>query len=478
MTKEKRRIFLMKSFKAKRDERGISLIALVITIIVIIILAAIAFNSSTSTISKANYSKFVSNIGEVQDAIQTKTVTVKGFAMASGTQVTDGQAYNYVAKGGSSETDFLPEAQVPDYTIIEETADIGIDLPEIKVNTPTETGVKVKYAVTKEGKVFIWPPYSYENEYNVRDKETVDKNLVGVEGELDIKVADKDLKIKTDEKGILLNTSASGGNAGLTEEDKELLAKLKVGDYVNYVPTSKTVTTDTSKTGYTSSQTLTTTANTKWRILSIDETTGEILLTTQGVTNTDTEATLRGATGYLHGVEELNRICKELYSNTEKGITARSMTIEDLNKAVGYDPTTYSEYGKEYTYTSGTFYTYEENGKTVTSETPKEASSSNPVTVKNTYYNYNPSNSIVGNILGNYGWLASPYVIAYSSNAHFYMRGADSSCVYGEGLYTSDGSVVTPANGLHPVVSLSSKLLDIADESKDGTTVATAWNLK
>ena len=467
----------MKDLKFRRNERGISLIALVITIIVIIILAAIAFNSSTSTISKANYSKFVSNIGEVQDAIQTKTVTVKGFAMANGMQVTDGQAYNYVAKGGSSESDFLPEAQVPAYTIIEETADIGIDLPEIKVNTPTETGVKVKYAVTKEGKVFIWPPYSYENEYNIRDKETVDKSLVGVEGELDIKVADKDLKIKTDGKGMLLNTTASGIETGPTQE--EILAKIKVGDYVNYVPESKTIMTDTSKTGYDTTQTLTTQANTQWRILSIDETTGEILLTTQGATNTN--VTLRGATGYVHGAEELNRICKELYSSGS--LTARSMTIEDLDKAVGYDPTTDSDYGKEYTYTSGTFYTYEENGKTVTSETPKEASSSNPVTVKKTYYSlfYKPSNinSTVGNILGNRtGWLASPYVNAGSSAVSFNVRGADATSVFGGLLCASPGNVAALSLGLRPVVSLSSKLLDIGDESKDGTTVATAWNLK
>ena len=471
----------MNNLKLKKNERGISLIALVITIIVIIILATIAFNSSTSTISKANYSKFVSNIGEVQDAIQTKTVTVKGFAMAGGTQVTDGQVYNYVAKGGSSESDFLPEAQVPDYTIIEETADIGIDLPEIKVNTPTETGVKVKYAVTKEGKVFIWPPYSYENEYNVRDKETVDKSLVGVEGELDIKVADKDLKIKTDEKGMLLNTTASGIETGLTQE--EILAKIKVGDYVNYVPTSSTMTTDTSKTGYDTAQTLTTTANTQWRILSIDETTGEILLTIQRATITDMEVTLRGATGYLHGAEELNRICKELYSNTEKGITARSMTIEDLNKAVGYDPTSDSYYGKEYTCTSGRFYTYEENGKTVTNETPKVASSSNPVTVKNTHYYYNSIliNSTVGNILGSSdGWLASAYVYLYSenSNAGLDLFTASDWYILGGSLYVTDGYDHVSSYAIRPVVSLSSNLLDIGDESKDGTTVATAWNLK
>ena len=40
------------------------------------------------------------------------------------------------------------------------------------------------------------------------------------------------------------------------------------------------------------------------------------------------------------------------------------------------------------------------------------------------------------------------------------------------------GYVNAPSNGLRPVVSLSSNLLDIGDESKDGTTVSTAWNLK
>ena len=274
---------------------------------------------------------------------------------------------------------------------------------------------------------------------------------------------------------------ASNYNLINTSTEFKITKHLKVGDYVNYVPTSKTITTDTSKTGYDSAQTLTTQANTQWRILSIDETTGEVLLTTQGATNTDTKVTLKGATGYLHGAEELNRICKELYSNTEKGITAKSMTIEDLDKAVGYDPTTYSDYGKELTYTSGRFYTYEENGKTVTSETPKVASSSNPVTVKNTYYDYNPSskNSTVGNILGNaYGWLASPCVYANSSNPSFRVHFAGSSNVYGSYLYDSYGSVGAPSYGVHPVVSLSSKyLLNLDETGKDGLTADTAWNI-
>ena len=501
----------MENLKLKRNERGISLIALVITIIVIIILAAIAFNSSTSTISKANYSKFVSNIGEVQDAIQTKAVTVKGFTMAGGTQMTDAQAYNYVAKGGSSESDFLPEAQVPDYTIIEKTADIGIDLPEIKVNTPTETGVKVKYAVTKEGKVFIWPPYSYENEYNVRDKETVNKSLVGVEGELDIKVADKDLKIKTDEKGMLLNTTASG--AGPTQE--EILAKIKVGDYVNYTPTSATVQTDPSKTGYATKETLTTDTSAKWRILSIDEETGKVLITTQGPVN---NVNLGGAAGYLFGPNELHRLCEKIYSNTDKGLVARSMTIEDLNEATGYiKPTNNLRYAwypadtpddelkpveaggkvytaKKHTTTSGLgidkprFYTWDDSSgvtHTATNENDYKVleSKNEPVLTSETWYYYNPGagNAVINSILGaNRGWLASSYVylVPDSKYAYFGVRRAYSGYMNGWHMCYTGGYTGALAYGLRPVISLSSKLLDIADTSSDGQTSESAWNIK
>ena len=62
----------------KRNERGVSLIALVITIIVIIILAAIAFSSSTRTITEANKSNIINNISEVSSAFHTKSVTVEG----------------------------------------------------------------------------------------------------------------------------------------------------------------------------------------------------------------------------------------------------------------------------------------------------------------------------------------------------------------------------------------------------------------
>lgn len=157
-----------------KNQKGVSLIALVITIIVVIILAAIAFNSSTSTIEKANYSKFVTNIGEVRDAFKVAATTFKGEQAAEGNEITDKQAWNCIAKGVNKPAsgDILPNGKVPDYTIIKKATAkdvVGIELPSIKVNTEEKTGVEVTYAITDEGQFFVWPPYLYEGEYYVND---------------------------------------------------------------------------------------------------------------------------------------------------------------------------------------------------------------------------------------------------------------------------------------------------------------------
>ena len=165
-----------------KNQKGVSLIALVITIIVVIILAAIAFNSSTSTIEKANYSKFVSNIGEVRDAFKRASTEFKGDQAALGNEITDAQSYDYVAKGAGtanaltgSGDEVLPLRNVPFYTVIRKESakeSIGIDLPVIKVNTPNATNVEVTFATTASGDVFVWPPYKYDGQYYVNDTVT------------------------------------------------------------------------------------------------------------------------------------------------------------------------------------------------------------------------------------------------------------------------------------------------------------------
>ena len=509
----------MRDLKLRGNERGISLIALVITIIVIIILAAIAFNSSTSTIGKANYSKFVSNVSEVEQAINEKMIEVKGAMLAKGSQITDGQAFNYVAKGGKTDDDFVVESRTPDYTIIERNSNIGIKLPIMKVNTPNETNVEVKYAVTKNGKVFIWPPFPSENAYNIRDKEFVDSSLVSSSGDIDITVAGTTFKIQINENGRLENRELLDG--GLSQKEfEEITSKIKVGDYVNYVPTAvQDIETDPSKTGYTK-EVLSTDTTANWRILSIDESTGKIMLTTDGHVN---KVTLKGATGYLYGANELHRLCEKLYSSTTKGISARSMIIEDLNKACGYTPQKESELLRYAWYPASTedselenvvaggytyiakkhtaslangvsyprFYNWDDkNGVThqSTSETDyiELKSKDEPVLITRTVYQYSPNsvNKTVGNILKgddtNRGWLASSQVLlnVVHADVNYGLRTAYIDDVYAYYSVSSAGSTGTPSYGLRTMISISAKLLDVSNTSTDGSSAPSAWNLK
>ena len=61
---------------------------------------------------------------------------------------------------------------------------------------------------------------------------------------------------------------------------------------------------------------------------------------------------LYGATGYNNSVEEINRICKELYSNSEYG-EARGITLKDVNNALRYTPYGGLYYGSSYYKTTG-----------------------------------------------------------------------------------------------------------------------------
>ena len=282
--------------------------------------------------------------------------------------------------------------------------------------------------------------------------------------------------------------------------------KVKVGDYVEYIPDTAEYTTDTNNTGYTSAQTLNTETK-DWRVLYVNSETGEVLLTTNGIVNNGTY--LQGKKGYFRGPTELNNICKALYSNSSLGITARSMTIEDLNKAYNYtpsEPTRYAYYPKETTFAEGDT-TIEYNGKTYTKTshgdstakfytsdgggiektdgdgfTYREPEAGNPVYVTQTYYGYyNPSlsNSTVGSILGNsWGWLASPCVGIDSSYAIFGVRRADGGGVNVDFLYYSIGFTNSYSNGVRPLVSLGSMLqIDTSDTARDGSMSAKAWKI-
>ena len=432
--------------------------------------------------------------------------------MANGTEVTDGQIYNYIAKGGTSESDILVESKVPDYTVIEKKADIGIKLPVMKVNTPTQTGAEVKYAVTDNGVIFIWPPFPHEEKYYVNENETVDADVISNSGELEIKVADKLLKIESNEEGEIQTKEIIYD--GLTRKEfEEIKEKVKVGDFVDYPLSEVTIQTDPSKTGYGAKETLTTVTDAKWRILSIDEDTGKVLITTQGPVNS---LRLSGAKGYLYGVNELHRLCEKLYSSTSKNLVAKSMTMEDLNKACNYTTPTnnirYAWYannvtdnelkpvtvgGETYTAKRHTatlaagvdkprFYTWDdENGirhQAANEDDYVELNEKNVFILVTTEraYSYNPSkiSEIVGDILQeNKGWIATPYITDGVAECVYGIRHARASEVYVNRSTDSTGRKNSPRYGLRPVVSFNISRLNISDTTKTGTESA-PWEIK
>ena len=273
----------------------------------------------------------------------------------------------------------------------------------------------------------------------------------------------------------------NGGNNGGTAAD---LSKYNIGDEVAY-------TYDTVSSGYTlsssqsgpSNQTIAQSSTTlKWKIINKDESKGTIdIVSAEPTSNT---VGFGKALGYNNGVYLINDICEKLYSNTAKGIKARSINLEDMEKHLtdagftarnGYSGSTV-KYGVTKTYTSSKQYPklyasqmgagitstsvtqpdivktidpYKESSKgytTPTAETSDTAGDSG-LTVTQTYYNIpiNEANyGAAGTILSTgsssiYYWVASRYVYADSSRASFGLRIAYAN-MHGLDVFHSDGN--------------------------------------
>ena len=456
----------------KKQKQGISLISLIITIIVIIILAAIVIFSGMGTPEKAQLSAVISDIDNVQTAVDQAYYGFYTEKSVAGEVWTKSQFYEAVATGETNRDNLTGTGIVP----ISKDGMVKMTLPNYEGRS---WGVAVEDIDdhTQVGSVVLYPGF----ESNGKIYSTL----------LDVQNDGRDTQLTG---GI-----QSSGTVKLAD-------LLEVGDYVEYIPDTAEYITDINNTGYTLAQTLNTETK-DWRVLYVNSETGEVLLTTNGIVNSGTY--LQGTKGYFRGPTELNNICKALYSNSSLGITARSMTVEDLNKACNYipsEPTTrYAYYPKGTTFAEGDT-TIKYNGKTYTKKshgsstakfytsdgggvgktdsdgfTYRTPEADNPVYAKATYYDYDPSskNSTVGSILGNsWGWLASPCVVLDSSDAFFSVRYAGSSYVNENYLYASGGYASSVRYGVRPLVSLGSMLqIDSSDTARDGSTSAKAWKI-
>ena len=292
---------------------------------------------------------------------------------------------------------------------------------------------------------------------------------------------------------MAIKVTGTQRNPASLEPGVERLADVaNIGDYVNYdantgLVTPLTYTTEESVTGSSIVSTYSSSDAVKWRVLSIDKDSGKVELIAAGNLKS---LYLKGKEGYINSENILNDI-GAIYGKGKGAVGGRSVNIGDIEKYSSYDPYTYSngasstgKYGGTRKYTSGTFV----KGEGITGGVEDEsdarlvkASSSNPVTVTQTYYNYsNPynyfENKLAYNVLFSgrdyYFWLASRCVNLYSSYCYFHVRYAYSSYVSGSSLFYSHGGAYTNGSGVVPVVSLES------DISVDGKDTSGAWKLK
>lgn len=491
----------------KKQNRGFSLISLIITIIVIITIAAVVIFSGMGTPEKAQLSAIISDIDNVQTAVDQAYYGFYTEKSVAGEVWTKSQFYEAVATGETNRDNLTGTGIIP----ISDGSMLKMTLPKYEGRT---WGVAVEDIDnhTQVGSVVLLPGY-----------ETDGKIYATL---LDVQNDGRDAESMEE---AMQKVSGKGGNQGdkLTDEEKEIIfAKVHVGDFVNYRPSAGNSTMlYKGRLGLENTNVKITSQEMNWRILGIDDESGKVLITTYGTPRLYYEdgneidgIYLYGAKGYVNGPSELNRICKELYSDNSKGIVARSMTVDDLNKAENYIPVesgdNYACYSEDATETLDVvangkiykgivcessygrviprFYAYidELSGKSVTVEVPVSPSISKPVLVSDTGYYYELS-STIQKILGNGGrWLASRCVNAYENHVDFNLFSlyVDDEWNYGGvdsrgeldkgGLYWAIDRSHGYSYGICPVISINPKLLDISDENKNGQSADSAWNLK
>ena len=289
---------------------------------------------------------------------------------------------------------------------------------------------------------------------------------------------------------------------------------IKIGDSVNYTYDPAGSYSLSSTYSGSSDQTIAQTTGLTWKVLNVDKENDTVdIISTNPTSST---VYFKNILGYNNGPYLMNEICKAQYSNKTLGVNARSINLLDMEKhltspgitarnAYQYDSST-AKYGTTKTYPSNTKYpslyaNQKGAGPNVSSITPSDITKGNdpyeeskpivpkgtteptndstygtgrPLTVTQTYYNisindtnYGTASTVLAN--GTPFWVAARYVLTFSDNAYFGLRGAYTD-TYGYDMFYSNGNTYGNDYALRPVVSLPSSLL--TGEQTNG-----AWNL-
>ncbi len=505
-----------------RRNKGVSMITLIITIIVIIILAAIAFVGMDDATGSAQYARFSSEFGDYATNFTGGAVTKVQESLGLAGKVANKAQIVYCAARGVNLSEFdkvlngvvtpsgytspkfqtdIKDATGATYVL----ADSNTPCYEIKDDVMKEYKGKSFYGnangqethwVTATGKVFTLPGYPRTVDGEERMYISADLYYVPENGEMILasKLTAKEIeKIGDETSGATVgnqkvadaadHASPSGNTSGEDNGNPEVLAKIKVGDFVEYTP-------DTAVD-----------SSIKWRVWAIDGNDVVIMPTSPvGSLKLGESGNLQKCyDDWKNCVTLINEECKKYGASYAKNI--RSLTIEDLEKVgknlasdkANYIANYYNTYDvrESYTYSVGNYVaSYYDESKNVINDKENVTDiillSGEIKTVKNTYYfsenpGYNTLNYSTtityGKLLGStWSWLASPCVDCGSSSVIFRVHIANDSCVNSNYLFGSNGySYIRSGNyGVRPLVTLSSTVLDGEGDSSYFAT----WTIK
>ena len=338
----------------------------------------------------------------------------------------------------------------------------------------------------------------------------------------------------TDKMNSVLNGMGGGGTTPGGDGTPQIPEGLEVGSEVTYTPTTREpyhwdaeyatsyATTSSDYTTYDINLNNTgdfKIADWKWKVLSIDEATGQVEL----IASAPTTGTVRlqGAQGYNNAVKLLNDACNSLYGDSTKGIEGRSVDIDDIEKYMTEEALTEAhqytngdgaQYGNQVSsaYTSDKKYPviYAQEKKAVItksdgnvnneetgldlSDSPQEfiersegtstssaigaittATSIQPYQtywrgeadfMQTAFKKYKTGSSYYSLFMpsktSTYYWVASRCVSTTWNDCYFSVRGVDAGRMRDYDMYGSNGTTYTDSRGLFPVITLSSELIE------------------
>lgn len=293
-----------------------------------------------------------------------------------------------------------------------------------------------------------------------------------------------------------------------------LSSLLKPGDYVNYTydAVEDGYSLSSTYSGYSSNQTINQSEELlQWQILSVNSD-GTVDLISTSPTNESVY--FQGALGYNNGVLLLNDICEKLYSNSNLGIEARSINIEDIEKQLNNEAneainnfTSTVKYVEANTYSGSnsnypSLYT-QENGSGIdtteiktdginvndngyTGPTTQTSNVATDLTVTQTYYYFqnmqasyfkdnDGTTSKIRDLLFNTNtsyWLASRSVNSTPTSASFNLNYIDTSSLTANIMFNSNLDNSNNTAGyyhLRPIISLNIEQIQPCTGTADGT---------